>query len=93
MRTFKDLNLNFDFDEEIICNTCRDGSCHNIATCTKDNVEYSVHISTNPDFTDINVSAVTTSNTESGDDIDEYFTNENDAVEFICKTFTDFKCF
>jgi hypothetical protein len=91
MTTFADLGLSFDFDSS--CVSCRDGSCHNIVTCKKDGEEYSVHISTNQDYTNINIYATTSASTDSTGGIDKDFTSELEAVKFICDTFNGFRCF
>ena len=91
MRTFEDLGFTFDFDEE--CATCQNGSCHNIAVCKKDGKEYSVHISTNKEKEFFDIYGYTNSSTDSDDDFYESFTDENEAVNYVCSTFDNFKCF
>lgn len=90
MKTFEELGLTFDFDED--CATCQDGSCHNIVTAKNDGREYSVHISTNTERNNFEIFAVETAST--GDSlIEESFENEEEAVKFVCDTFNGFKCF
>ncbi len=90
-KTFADFGLIF--SEGSGCITCRDMSCHNNVTSTFNNREYNVHISKNPSDTDFRVHASESANTESGYDIIADFDNETDAVLFVCKVFTWFKCF
>ena len=91
MTTFAELGLSFNFDSD--CVTCKDGNCHNIATCKKDGQDYNVHISTNQEYTDINIYATCSASNDSIDNVDMDFTSELDAVRFICETFNGFRCF
>tara|TARA_R110000868_G_scaffold33215_1_gene120814 strand:- start:2928 stop:3203 length:276 start_codon:yes stop_codon:yes gene_type:complete len=90
MKTFADFNLQFEQLSE--CLTCRDGYCSNTSTYNKTGEEYNVQISTNPDYTDIEISATSNSNTNSSSDIVEYFNSEESAVDFLCKNFNAFRC-
>jgi hypothetical protein len=89
--TFKELGLIFNYDEN--CVTCTDGSCHNMSYSLKNNIEYSVHISTNPEYTFFTIYACENGNTDSSSTIIESFTVEKEAVKFLCDTFGNFKCF
>lgn len=89
--TFEDLGLKFDFDES--CVSCSDGSCHAIVKSTKNGREYSVHISTNKELTYFYISAEEQSNTYNGSEINATFSDEQEAVDFVCKNFGGFKCF
>lgn len=90
-KTFKDLNFHFEIDSN--CVTCRDGSCISNAVLQENGEEYNVCVYTNSDYTDIQISASKNSNSSSNTDIDELFTSENDAVTFLCDKFSNFKCF
>lgn len=90
MKTFAELGLTFEFDEN--CATCTDGSCHNISTYKNDGEEYSVHISTDKEFQNFTVYAYPISDIDESA-IDESFDNEEKAVNFICTNFAGFKCF
>lgn len=89
--TFKELGLTFEFDPK--CITCTEGNCHNVSYSLKDNIEYSVHISTNTEYTLFRVYATENANTDSSSAIIENFTVEKEAVKFLCDTFGNFKCF
>jgi hypothetical protein len=91
MTTFAEIGLTFNFDSE--CVTCKDGNCHNVATCKKDGQDYNVHVSTNQDYTDINIYASCSSSNDSVGNIDKDFSSEKEAVNFLCQTFDSFKCF
>jgi hypothetical protein len=54
--------------------------------------DYNVEIFTNPDFTDIQIVASSNSSSTSHSDFDEYFSTEQEAVEFLCNNFSNFKC-
>lgn len=90
-KTFKELGLTFEFDTN--CLTCNEGNCHNIVNSTKNNIEYSVHISTDREFSFFRIYATESSNTDSDLNIEQYFTEEIKAVEFINVEFNGFKCF
>ena len=90
-KTFKDLNFTFEEDEN--CVSCRNGMCISNATLKDSGKEMNVCVYTNNDFTDILITASDNSSTESNSDIEKSFTSENSAVEFLCQTFSNFKCF
>lgn len=90
MKTFEDLGLTFEFDSD--CATCYDGSCHNTAISKIDGKEYSVHISTNSERDSFRIFACQNANTDE-ESIEEEFTDEEVAVNFVCKNFNGFKCF
>jgi len=90
-KTFEDLGLRFDFDNS--CVTCKDGSCHAMVTSKKNGNEYSVHISTDEEMNEFEIYASQSSSTFSGLEIHETFTEEDKAVDFLCSTFQNFKCF
>lgn len=90
MKTFADFNLHFEQISE--CMTCRDGYCSNTSIYIKDGQEYNVQIFTNPDYTDIEISASSNSNTDSTSDIVQQFNSEVSAVKFLCENFINFKC-
>ena len=70
--TFKELGLTFDFDPS--CLSCQDGNCHNRVQSRKGDIEYSVHISTNREYTFFAVLAEENSNTDTLNTINKYFT-------------------
>jgi len=90
-KTFEEFGLTF--SESSGCVTCRDMSCHNNVPSTINGREYNVHISMNSDKTDFKVHAVENSNVTSESDIEANFSNETDAVAFVCKNFEWFNCF
>lgn len=90
-KTFKEMGV--EFTEGSGCHTCYDNSCHNTVPRKPNGEEYNVHISTNPDRTLFRISASTQVNTNTDDEIAKEFSNENDAVKFICENFEWFKCF
>lgn len=90
MKTFADFNLQF--EELSDCMTCRDGYCSNTSTYIKNGEEYNVQIFTNADYTDIEISASSNSNTDSSFDLQESFNSETEAVKFLCENFSEFKC-
>ena len=89
-KTFKDFGLSFEFDPT--CLTCQDGNCHNNVTSIKDGREYNVHISTNRKFSIFHINATEQSNTDGQSNIEESFTDEAEAVKFVCENFDWFKC-
>ena len=90
-RTFADFGLTFIEDKD--CVTCNTGSCHNNVTSKEDGKEYNVHISINYDNNTYWIHATENSSTESTGDIFAQFDKEEDAVKFVCKNFSWFKCF
>lgn len=90
-KTFTDLNFTFNVDEQ--CVTCRDGFCLSNATLKETGEDYNVCIYTNHDYSDIQVTASKNSSSDNENDIDNHFESESDAVEFLCSTFSNFKCF
>lgn len=89
--TFKELGLTFDFDED--CISCVDGSCHAIVQSSEDGQDYSVHISTDREYSFFDVYATVSSSTFSDSEISISFNTESDAVTYICENFGNFKCF
>lgn len=90
-KTFNEMGVNFTAGSG--CVTCQDNSCHNTVPLKRTGEEYNVHISTNPSRTKFKIHASLTSNTDTADDISSDFTNEFDAVKFVCETFEWFRCF
>ena len=90
MKSFADFKLQFTALSD--CATCRDGYCSNTATLSTSGDDYNVEIFTNPDFTDIQIVASSNSSSTSHSDFDEYFSTEQEAVEFLCNNFSNFKC-
>ena len=90
MKTFADFKLQFTALSD--CATCRDGYCSNTATLSTSGEDYNVEIFTNPYFTDIQILATSNSSSTSESDFDEYFSTEQDAVDFLCANFSNFKC-
>lgn len=91
LKTFEEMGVIF--SEGSGCNTCRDNSCSNTVLSLINEREFNVHISTNQDRTQFRIHASENSNTISESDIEANFTNESDAVIFVCKNFEWFKCF
>jgi hypothetical protein len=90
-KTFEEFGLKFEYDSD--CITCTDGSCHNNVISKKDGKEYNVHISMNSSKTLFTIHATQEANTESNSTIDIEFTDESEAVKFVCENFDWFKCF
>lgn len=89
-KTFKELNFTFELDSN--CITCRDGFCLSNATLKSNNEERNICVYTNPDFTDIQIVVHKNSSTESSEDFEKFFDSEESAVEYLCSTFNNFKC-
>lgn len=89
-KTFKDLNFTFEIDSS--CMTCRDGFCLSNATLKSTNEDCNISVFTNPDFTDIQITVSYNSNTDSNVDLEQFFDSEDSAVEFLCDSFNGFKC-
>lgn len=90
MKTFKDFNLTFELASN--CQSCRDGYCSSTAVYSKTGEDFNLSIYTNPTYTDIQIVANSSSNTDSTQDIEVYFDSEEKAVKFLCENFNDFKC-
>lgn len=91
MKTFKDLGLSFDFDED--CITCFDGSCHSNVVSRTDGNEYNVYIATTSKFDSFYI-CVTPINESSNFESEELnFDDESEAVKYLCDSFIGFKCF
>ena len=88
-KTFEKLGIFFDKSD---CITCRSSACHNIVFSKRNGIEYSVHISANFRKMKFYIVASESANSFSNEDIDEVFTNEHDAVDFLCKNFEKFTC-
>ncbi|MBS1597319.1 MAG: hypothetical protein JST75_03780 [Bacteroidetes bacterium] len=91
IKTFEEMGVNF--SEGSGCHTCRDNSCHNTVPLRRTGEDYNVHISTDPGRTTFRVHASVQANTVTDDEICQDFTNESDAVKFVCDTFEWFQCF
>ena len=89
-KTFKDLNFTFEIDTS--CITCRDGFCLSNATLKSTGEDCNISVYTNPDFTDIQILVSSNSNTGSCEDLEQFFDSEESAVEFLCNSFNGFKC-
>jgi|SRR5690606_4797453 len=92
-KTFADLGLVF--STESGCVTCRgeDMSCHNNVTSKIDGLDYNLHISKNSSDTVFKVNATISPSVDSPSDSELVFTDEEEAVTHICKTYNGFKCF
>ena len=88
-KTFNKLGIVFTSSD---CMTCTDNTCHNIVFSKRNGVEYCVHITADFERSFFTIMANESANTESRDDIDETFSNEHDAVDFLCKNFERFTC-
>jgi hypothetical protein len=88
--TFKEMGIFFNGSG---CQTCgEDFSCHNIVVCKKNNQEYSVHISTDEDFNNVNIICSISPNSSSEHDIERFFQTQSEAVTFLKEHFSEFKC-
>jgi hypothetical protein len=90
-KTFEEMGVIF--TEGSGCKTCRDNSCHNIVPLKATGEEYSVHISTDPDRSIFTIVATTQASVSDSDEISKEFTDESEAVKFVCKTFSWFNCY
>ena len=88
-KTFKDFGLTFSPDEN--CITCIRGRCHNTVTKYSNNEEYHVFISTYEGSNYYEI--ISTNINNSSDEIVAFYTNEEEAVKYVCDNFNWFKCF
>ncbi len=90
-KSFEELGLTF--SEGTGCYTCQELSCHNTVPSISNGRDYQVHISMNEAKTDFKVHATENASSSGSSDIEANFTNELDAVAFVCQNFEWFKCF